>query len=102
MEHMRVWAEVDITEVADHIIIADDKFGFCTGCREIGIKVEGVTQCPKCGRVFKYISARESKGGRHEIVARLRRKAPALTFVDYDDYERLTGKKKAEGLFKDI
>ncbi len=102
MEHMRIWTEVDVAEVAEHIIIADDKFGFCPGCREIGIKVEGAAQCPKCARTFRYITARESRGGRHEIVARLRRKAPALVFVDYDDYERLTGKQKAQSLFKDI
>ena len=103
MEHMRVWTEVNLQEVEDHIIIVDDKFGFCPGCREIGIKIEGVTACPKCGRALKYVTARESKGPRgFEMVGRVRRKLPHLTFVDYDDYERLTGKKKAEGLFKGI
>ncbi len=101
MEFIRIWTEVDIRNIESHIIVVDDKFGFCPGCREIGIKLEGLKACPKCGREFKYVTARESKGARgHEMIARTRRKLPDMSFVDYDDYERLTGKKKAESLFK--
>jgi hypothetical protein len=102
MEYIRIWNEIDITEVQNHIVIVDDKFGFCTGCREIGIKIENLKKCPKCGREFKYVTSRESKGGKSDIVTRIRRKLPDYKFVDYDDYERLTGKKKAETLFKGI
>ncbi len=103
MEFIRIWSEVDLQDIENHIIIVDDKFGFCPGCREIGIQIEGITKCPKCGRELKYVTARESKGPRgFEMAARVRKKLPHLAFVDYDDYERLTSKKKAESLFKDI
>jgi predicted amidophosphoribosyltransferase len=103
MEYLRMWMEADINEVKEHIVVVDDKFGFCPGCKQIGIKLENLEKCPQCGREFKYVTAREARGGRgHEMVVRVRRKLPKMTFLDYEDYDRLTGKKKAEDLFKGI
>ena len=103
MEYLRVWTEVDIGEIENKIIIVDDKFGYCPGCKEIGIKLEGVKRCPKCSREFAYVTSREASGGKSfDIVLRTRKKLPDLTFVDFDDYERVMGKKKAQSLFKGI
>lgn len=103
MDHIRIWSEVDIGDIESHIVFVDDKFGFCPGCKELGIKIEGLRKCPKCGRKFTYVTARESKGPKGlEMIARIIKKLPHLTFVDYDDYERATGKKKAAGLFNGI
>ncbi|HSV97147.1 MAG TPA: hypothetical protein VLM75_09455 [Spirochaetota bacterium] len=100
MDHIRVWSEVDLAEIQSHIITVDDKFGFCPGCREMGIRLEGLKKCPKCDREFKYVTAHESRGAKgFEMVGRIRKKLPHLVFVDYDDYERISGKKKAESLF---
>jgi hypothetical protein len=102
MEYVRIWTEVDIQSITDHIIVVDDKYGFCPGCRQIGIKIEGIKVCPQCAREFTHVTSREAKGGKNDIVSRIRKKLPHLSFVDYDDYERVTGKKKAESLFKEI
>ncbi|HDP79869.1 MAG TPA: hypothetical protein ENN21_03395 [Spirochaetes bacterium] len=103
MDYMRTWTELDIKEVEEHIVVIDDKFGFCPGCREIGIGLENLSLCPKCGRELKYATSREARGAKAaEAVARARRKLPNLVFIDYDDYERLTSKKKAADLFKDL
>ncbi len=103
MEYLRTWAEIDVKEIEDHIIVVDDKFGFCPGCREIGIRLENLIECPKCGRSIKYVTSRDARGGKaHEIVSRTRKKLPQLVFVDYDDYDRLVSKKKADDLFKSI
>jgi len=100
MDHIRVWSEVDLAEIQNHIITVDDKFGFCPGCREMGIKLEGLKTCPKCGREFKYVTAHESRGTKgFEMIGRIRKKLPHMIFVDFDDYERISGKKKAESLF---
>lgn len=96
---IRIWTEVDIEEIQNRIVVVDEKFGFCTGCKEIGIKLEGLHACPKCGREFKYVTTRDKSPA---MVMRTKKKLPHLTFVDYDDYERVTGKKKAETLFKKI
>ncbi len=99
MEYMRVWSEISIEDVQDHIIMVEDKYGHCPGCKQIGIELKDLDKCPGCGREFKYVTSKDAKNGRHEIVARTRRKLPDLIFVDYDDYERITGKKKAQNLF---
>jgi len=99
----RIWTEIDIKDIENHIVVVDDIYGFCPGCREMGIKLENLKKCPKCGHEFKYVTARDARGKRGiEMAARVKRKLPELTFIDYDDYERLTGKDKAAGLFKDI
>lgn len=99
MEYLRIWSEADISEIQDKIIMVDDKYGFCPNCKKIGIQIADIKSCPSCGREFKYVTSKEAKGGKVEIVMRTRKKLPHLVFVDYDDYERVTGKKKAESLF---
>ncbi len=100
MEYIRIWKELDIKEVQEHIIMVDDMLGYCPGCKKIGIELKDLATCPSCGREFKYVTSNEAKGGKIDIVMRIRKKLPDLTFVDYGDYERLTGKRKAEDLFK--
>jgi hypothetical protein len=104
MEILRIWNKVNIKEIEDSIVIVDDKFGFCPACKEISIKLEGLKNCPKCGRQFKYATSREAKPGDKGIafILRAMKKLPELTFVDYEDYEYITKKKKAEGLFGGI
>lgn len=100
MEYVRVWTEVDLKDIEDHIIIVDDKYGHCPACKKIGIELKELSKCPSCGRVFKYVTSKDAQGGKKDIVTRTRKKLPALTFVDYNDYEHEIGKKKAESLFK--
>ena len=96
---MRIWTEVDLKDIQDHIIMVDDMLGFCPKCKKIGIDLKELDNCPSCETEFKYVTSKEAKGGKKDIVLRIRKKLPDLTFVDYDDYLNLTGKKKAEGLF---
>ena len=74
MNFLRIWTEIDVSEIKNSILTVDDKFGFCPGCKEIGIKLEKLKDCPKCGRNFKYVSSRESKGPNgHKFVERTRK-----------------------------
>ncbi len=100
MDCIRIWTEIDIQEIDSHIIMVDDTLGYCHKCKTIGIDIRDIKKCPSCGREIRYVTSTEAKGGRPEIVSRIRKKLPHLAFVDYDDYIRLTGKKKAESLFK--
>jgi hypothetical protein len=100
MEYMRIWTEVDLTDIEEHIVMVDDKYGHCPGCKKIGIELKDLTKCPSCGREFKYVTSKEAKGGKFEIVMRTKKKLPGMTFVDYSDYEHELGKKKAGSLFK--
>jgi hypothetical protein len=100
MEYMRVWNEVDLNDIEEHIIIVDDKNGHCPGCKKIGIELNNLKICPSCGREFKYVTSKDAQGGKFDIVMRTRKKLPDLVFVDYGDYEPEIGRKKAAGLFK--
>ena len=104
MEFLRIWTEADTKQIQESMLLVDDKFGFCPACKEIGIKIDNLTSCPKCKREFKYVTSREARGGEKGIafVSRIKKKLPHMTFVDYDDYEYITRKKKAEGLFSGI
>ena len=101
MEMIRVWTQADISEIEGSVLIVDDLFGFCPGCKEMGLKLEGLASCPKCGRKFKYVTSREARGGAKAVdfVKRTSKKLPDLIFIDYEDYDYFLRKKKAEGLF---
>ncbi len=99
MEYLRIWREIEISEIQDHIIMVNDMFGFCPACKKIGIELHDLTKCPSCGREIKYVTSKDAQNNKIEIVARIKKKLPDLIFVDYNDYERVTGKKKAESLF---
>ena len=103
MDYIRIWSEKDIREIIDHIILVDDKFGFCPGCREIGLKIEELSSCPKCAREFRYVSSKDARGSKGAaMVRRIMKKMPGMAFVDYDDYEQVTGRDKAKDLFRGI
>ena len=86
MDIIRIWTEIDTDEIKESIIIVDDKFGFCPACKEMGIKLEGLSNCPQCKREFKYITSRDARGGSKaiEFIRRVRKKLPDLTFVEYN------------------
>ena len=104
MAFIRIWSEADTQKIQESILVVDDITGYCPGCKELGIKLDNLKNCPKCKREFKYVTSRDARGGQKGVsfVSRIMKKLPGLTFVDYEDYEYITSKKKAEGLFGGI
>ena len=100
MEFIRIWQEVNIADITENIVLVDDKFGHCPNCKKIGIELKDLTHCPSCNREFKYVSSKEAKNGKHEIVKRSLKKLPNMKFVDYSDYEHALSKDKLENIFK--
>ncbi len=90
---IRVWKEIDISDIEKHLLIVGDVAGDCSSCRELGINYLSAKSCPKCGNEFKYIATRS-----HEI-RKIKQKRPDLVFVDLEDYKRAMGKIKAKNLF---
>lgn len=90
---IRVWKEIDMKDIADHLIVVGDISGDCSKCRELGIDYTKKTACPKCGTVFKYIASRTRE------VGRIVKKRPDLIFVDLEDYKKIMGKTMAYRLF---
>jgi len=101
-EFLRTWQVYDLEEVEKHLLILGDLTGDCAACRELGIAYLQARECPRCKTVFKYVTSRRLEshpGERFQIASRLREKRPELIFVDYDDYKRTLGRKKAREFF---
>lgn len=100
---IRIWQPCDIEGITKHLLIVGDLTADCAACRELGIVYQDAKKCPKCGVQFHFITSRNAgalSGDRGAVVKRIKERRPDLTFVDYDDYRQITGKKSARDFFK--
>jgi len=91
-----------LEEVEKHLLILGDLTGDCAACRQLGISYLEARECPHCKTSFKYVTSRRLEthpGERFQIASRLRDKRPDLVFIDYEDYKRTQGRKKAREFF---
>jgi hypothetical protein len=100
MDLIRVWEELDLSDIEPHIVLVDDIQGFCPSCKKTGIKYEEFEKCPSCQTVFKYAATRETGAHNAQIIDKIRKKAAHLTVIDHSDYTALLNKKKTQSLFK--
>ena len=101
-EYLRTFKSYDLEEVRNHLLIAGDLSGDCAACRALGIDFYSATACPQCGTPFKYLASRrlESHAGeRFHLARRLQEKRPDLILMDYSDYTKAIGHKKARDFF---
>ena len=74
-------------------------------CHKCGYDLRGIApgeSCPECGTPFQYLTSRRIESHpseRFQIVRRLREKRPELVFIDFSDYSKTLGKKKAKDFF---
>ena len=102
-EFLRTWQAYDLEEVQKHLLILGDVSGDCASCRELGIHYLEAKECPQCKTAFKYVTSRRLEthpGERFQLASRLRGKRPDLVFIDYEDYKRTLGRKKARDFFE--
>ena len=102
-EFLRTWQTYDLEEVEKHLLFLGDLTGDCASCRQLGIHYQDARECPRCKTLFKYVTSRRLEthpGERFQIVSRLRDKRPDLVFIDYEDYKRTLGRKKAREFFE--
>lgn len=101
-EYIRIFQELDINEVKKHLLITGDLSGDCAACQALGLDLYHVTACPECGTSFKFITSRRLEshpGERFSLARRYREKRPDLQFIDYTDYQKVLGQKKARDFF---
>lgn len=101
-ELLRTWQHFNVEEVEKHLLIIGDVTGDCAACRQLGISYLEAKECPKCKTLFKYVTSRRLEthpGERFQIVGRLRERRPELVFIDYEDYKRTLGRKRARDFF---
>ena len=99
MDLIRVWKEVDIKDIENHLIIVDDLHGFCPKCKSSAIKYGEMQKCSSCGQEFKYAGVRLDGNLKAAILSKLSKQQPNLTIIDYNDYKHILDKQKANSLF---
>jgi len=92
-EFIRVWKDIDINDISEHLLIVGESRGDCSKCRALGIDYSNAKTCPECGTGFKYIASRSRE------VKKIIQKRPDMIFIDFEDYKKIIGKIKARGLF---
>lgn len=101
-EYLRVFRPFDIEDVQKHLLIMGDLSGDCASCRALGIDSYSAGVCPECGTPFKYVTSRRldaNPGERFQLAKRVAEKRPDLVFIDYSDYMKVLGQKKARDFF---
>lgn len=101
-EYLRVFRPFDIEDVQKHLLIMGDLSGDCASCRCLGIDSYSAGTCPECGTPFKYVTSRRldaNPGERFSLAKRVAEKRPDLVFIDYSDYMKVLGQKKARDFF---
>lgn len=101
-EYLRTFLMYDFDEVTKHLIIFGDLSSDCGACRALGIDGYAAPQCPECGTIFKYATSRRAEnfpGERYQLVRRIAEKRPDLKIIDYGDYQKTLGHKKARDFF---
>ncbi|MFZ5800421.1 MAG: hypothetical protein ACOY3D_03460 [Candidatus Omnitrophota bacterium] len=95
---IRVWKELDVEDIQDHLLVLGELSGSCNKCSEVGLK-ECLNACPKCGTDFRYVAFRSPETNFPKLM-KLKESRPDLIFVDYNDFKRVAGSLKAKEFFK--
>jgi hypothetical protein len=101
-EYLRTYRLFEFADVQEHLLILGDLKGDCAKCRALGIDHQNATRCPECGTPFKYVTSRRlesNPGERFHLVRRISERRPDLCWVDYSDYQKILGHKKAKDFF---
>ena len=99
--YIRAAQHMDFDEVAKHLIVVGDQTGDCFSCRQFGIDYSREKYCPGCKTDFRYIASRKPADANNgAIVAKLCKKRPDLTYVEYIDIKDISDRAKAKNIFK--
>lgn len=89
---------MDFNFVKSHLLVYGALAGNCAFCKAMDIKLDA-RQCPQCKAEFHYIAFQNVKDHMPKML-RLTDERPDLVFVDYDDFKKIEGARKAENFFK--
>jgi len=95
---LRVYKPFDVSKVKEHILVYGDLSGQCGHCQNMDVKLETVS-CPNCRTDFRYIAFRNVSHHMPKIII-INATRHDLTIIDFEDYSRILGAKKAEDFFK--
>lgn len=94
----RVYKPFDVKTIKEHLLIHGDLTSSCANCGEIDLKLDMKT-CPKCSTTFTFISFRNIKNHLPKLL-KIHNERQDVTVIDYEDFHRQSGARKAEEFFK--
>ena len=98
---VRVWQNLNVDEVRQHLILVDDLYGSCGNCRQLGLNYVKDAQCSGCGTTFRYLATKlRSPGEVARILKRIESDGLKLTVIDREDFERAAAHDSVSNLFK--
>lgn len=91
---IRVYRELDFSDVREHTLLYGDLAGACAHCNALDIPItESI--CPECRTEFRYIAFRSVKNHVSKMM-KLIHENPGIMMIDFDDYKRNLAEAKAE------
>ena len=98
---IRVWTELDINKIKDHILFIDDHYGVCGKCKQTGLKYMEDQSCKGCGAKFHFLATKlASPADIGKILSRIKSEKLDLQLIDRSDFERSSSNEALNNLFK--
>ncbi len=98
---IRVWTNLDISEVRQHLMLIEDLYGSCGNCKQLGLNYLKDKTCPGCGATFRFLATNlKNPADSFKILGRLAQEGLSLKLIDRSDYDRATAKDALGDLFK--
>lgn len=91
---IRIYKEMDLTELKEHLLIYGALSASCANCQALDLKLDAI-HCPQCKTDFRYIAFRDFKSHAAKI-PRILAERPYIILVDHDDFSRNWGASKAQ------
>ncbi len=99
---VRVWQQLDLNTLKQHLLLIDDLYGTCAACKQIGLNYLKDKSCSGCGTEFKYLATRlKDPAETGKILRRIEKEKLGLTLIDREDYEKAMAEKNIGSLFKE-
>ena len=98
---VRVWEELDVTEVRGKLLLIEDLYGSCGNCKQLGLNWLKDRKCPGCGAEFQYlVTTVKNPAEIAKILARIKKESLPLKLLEKDDFEKSSARDALGSLFQ--
>lgn len=92
MKFLRIWQELNLEDIKQHLLVIGELSAECFNCHELGID-SASRSCPNCGTVFKYIGFRRKL--RAQDFKSFNQERTGVKLIDFFDFKKEINKKGA-------
>jgi hypothetical protein len=97
MKFLRVWQELNLEDIKQHLLVIGELSAECFNCHELGIDIKS-RSCPNCGTVFKYLGFRRKL--RSQDFKSFNQERTGVKLIDFFDFKKAINKEDAHDIFK--